>query len=210
MIVGGDLCFQPLLIFLTETPFHFSTATGFEIILVLGTLAGGAVAAVLGLLVGLPTLRLRGDYLAIATLGFGEILTVIFQNLTYNGKATPRGIDGDEPHVSCVTSGRRICPTASGMWPWWRRCRNTWDDTTQYLVGAFPVFAVALLTIFVVHNIKYATSGRALLALSARMAWRVGGGGRRAHDALQSRGLCDRGGLPGRLGRGDWCRITNR
>src|SRR5690554_5013543 len=34
--------------------------------------AGGAVAALFGLLVGIPTLRLKGDYLAIATLGFGE------------------------------------------------------------------------------------------------------------------------------------------
>jgi branched-chain amino acid transport system permease protein len=44
-------------------------------------LAGGSLAAVTGLLVGLPTLRLRGDYLAIVTLGFGEIIRVIFQNM---------------------------------------------------------------------------------------------------------------------------------
>src|SRR5882672_12027211 len=40
-------------------------------------LAGGLAAAVAGLLVGIPTLRLRGDYLAIVTLGFGEIIRVI-------------------------------------------------------------------------------------------------------------------------------------
>src|SRR5690348_12290731 len=44
-------------------------------------LAGGLLAAVVGLLVGLPTLRLKGDYLAIVTLGFGEIIRVIFQNM---------------------------------------------------------------------------------------------------------------------------------
>lgn len=44
-------------------------------------LAGGTVAAVFGLLVGIPTLRLRGDYLAIATLGFGEIIRVVLTNL---------------------------------------------------------------------------------------------------------------------------------
>jgi len=42
--------------------------------------AGGLSAAFAGLLVGLPSLRLKGDYLAIVTLGFGEIIRVIFQN----------------------------------------------------------------------------------------------------------------------------------
>jgi branched-chain amino acid transport system permease protein len=50
-------------------------------------LAGGLIAAVAGLLVGLPTLRLRGDYLAIVTLGFGEIIRVIFQNMDAVGGA---------------------------------------------------------------------------------------------------------------------------
>ncbi len=43
-------------------------------------LVGAAVAAVFGLLLGAPTLRLRGDYLAIVTLGFGEIVPVVFLN----------------------------------------------------------------------------------------------------------------------------------
>lgn len=52
-------------------------------------LAGGAaVAGAAGLLVGLPTLRLRGDYLAIATLGFGEIIRVAITNSEALGKAT--------------------------------------------------------------------------------------------------------------------------
>lgn len=50
-------------------------------------LAGGLVAAVVGLLVGLPTLRLKGDYLAIVTLGFGEIIRVVFQNMDKVGGA---------------------------------------------------------------------------------------------------------------------------
>ena len=43
-------------------------------------LAGALLAAGAGLLIGIPTLRLRGDYLAIATLGFGEIIRVVIQN----------------------------------------------------------------------------------------------------------------------------------
>jgi len=50
-------------------------------------LAGGLLAAVGGLLVGIPTLRLRGDYLAIVTLGFGEIIRVILQNMNAVGGA---------------------------------------------------------------------------------------------------------------------------
>ena len=54
----------------------------------LGILAGGAAAALAGLLVGLPTLRLKGDYLAIATLGMAEIIRIIFQNIKItNGAA---------------------------------------------------------------------------------------------------------------------------
>ncbi len=55
-------------------------------------LAGGLVAALAGLLVGVPSLRLRGDYLAIVTLGFGEIIRVIFQNVEAAGGAS--GLSG--------------------------------------------------------------------------------------------------------------------
>lgn len=55
-------------------------------------LAGGLTAALAGLLVGLPTLRLRGDYLAIATLGFGEIVRITLLNLDITGG--PFGLRG--------------------------------------------------------------------------------------------------------------------
>jgi len=55
-------------------------------------LAGGVSAAFAGLLVGIPSLRLRGDYLAIVTLGFGEIIRVIFQNCEPLGGAL--GLNG--------------------------------------------------------------------------------------------------------------------
>ena len=43
-------------------------------------LLAGVITAIFGILIGLPTLRLRGDYLAIVTLGFGEILPQIARN----------------------------------------------------------------------------------------------------------------------------------
>ncbi len=53
---------------------------------------GGLLAAGAGYLVGLPSLRLRGDYLAIVTLGFGEIIRVVIQNVDAVGGA--RGLPG--------------------------------------------------------------------------------------------------------------------
>src|SRR3989344_1161625 len=56
---------------------HFGLHLPFWIVLPLGAL----VAAMFGVLLGAPTLRLRGDYLAIVTLGFGEIIRVFLNNL---------------------------------------------------------------------------------------------------------------------------------
>jgi branched-chain amino acid transport system permease protein len=55
--------------------------------LFVGLLLGGIAAALAGLVVGLPSLRLRGDYLAIVTLGFGEIIRVILLNVEAVGAA---------------------------------------------------------------------------------------------------------------------------
>jgi branched-chain amino acid transport system permease protein len=55
-------------------------------------LIGGICAAFAGLLVGVPSLRLKGDYLALVTLGFGEIIRVIFQNVDKFGGAL--GLNG--------------------------------------------------------------------------------------------------------------------
>ena len=56
---------------------------------------GGAVAALVGLIVGGPSLRLKGDYLAMVTLGFGEIIRVLLQNTNSVGGA--RGMEGILP-----------------------------------------------------------------------------------------------------------------
>jgi branched-chain amino acid transport system permease protein len=58
-----------------------------SIIFVFALLLGGTLAAVAGLVVGIPSLRLKGDYLAIATLGFGEIIRVIILNIDAVGAA---------------------------------------------------------------------------------------------------------------------------
>ncbi|HEY2336039.1 MAG TPA: ABC transporter ATP-binding protein [Burkholderiales bacterium] len=61
--------------------------------------AGAAVAALFGVILGTPTLKLRGDYLAIVTLGFGEIIRIILNNLSRPLNITngPQGIAGIDP-----------------------------------------------------------------------------------------------------------------
>lgn len=56
-------------------------------VLVISMLIGGAISAVFGFIIGLPSLRLKGDYLAIVTLAFGEIVRNIFKNQKFFGGA---------------------------------------------------------------------------------------------------------------------------
>jgi len=83
MAVGGYFAAKLTLVFGPMVP---AAAQPF---LFAGTLlAGGIGAALAGLAVGVPSLRLKGDYLAIVTLGFGEIIRVIFQTSDTFGAAT--------------------------------------------------------------------------------------------------------------------------
>ena len=61
--------------------------SNFGLPLIAALLAGAAAAGLLGFMIGLPTLRLRGDYLAIATLGLGEIIRIVIMNIEYVGGA---------------------------------------------------------------------------------------------------------------------------
>jgi branched-chain amino acid transport system permease protein len=75
-------------------------------------LVGALVAAVFGILLGAPTLRLRGDYLAIVTLGFGEIVPVIFRNADFRLQGGPNLTNGtngiaaiDRPSLPSINIG---------------------------------------------------------------------------------------------------------
>ncbi len=74
---------------------HFGLHLPFWLILPIGAFAAG----IFGMLLGAPTLRLRGDYLAIVTLGFGEIIRIFLNNLDtpYNITGGPQGIDMIDP-----------------------------------------------------------------------------------------------------------------
>ncbi|MFJ7363416.1 branched-chain amino acid ABC transporter permease [Peribacillus frigoritolerans] len=59
-----------------------------ELPFIIAVLTGGVIAAVAGMVIGIPSLRLKGDYLAIATLGFGEIVRIVLLNIEYVGGAS--------------------------------------------------------------------------------------------------------------------------
>ena len=70
----------------------------------LSLLAGAMVAAFFGFLIGIPTLRLEGDYLAMVTIGFAEIIRVFFLNFEPGGKAV--GLSGIPQNISAKHNSR--------------------------------------------------------------------------------------------------------
>jgi len=91
--------------------------------LLLMIVAGGIAAAVAGLVVGLPSLRLRGDYLAVVTLGFGEIVRIVVQNQPVLGSAGGAEVRPVESHLAitvmlaiiCIAVCRNLLKTAHGL-----------------------------------------------------------------------------------------------
>ncbi|HSP77233.1 MAG TPA: branched-chain amino acid ABC transporter permease [Myxococcaceae bacterium] len=123
-----------------------------QIFLLGALLTGGVAAAACGFLVGLPSLRLRGDYLAIVTLGFGEIIRVVVQNTDAFGRAL--GLSGIPQTSSVAMVGfwvfvvvlvsRRIASSSHGRSLWAIRedevaAEAMGVDTTGYKVRAFVV-----------------------------------------------------------------------
>ncbi len=92
MAIGGYTC-AALTYYLGPQIVQSATSVGIPpsvsgvAFFVFALLVGGAASAVAGFLVGLPSLRLRGDYLAIVTLGFGEIIRVMILNIESVGGA---------------------------------------------------------------------------------------------------------------------------
>ena len=100
-------------------------------------LIGGLAAAVVGFIVGLPSLRLRGDYLAIITLGFAQIIQVVIRNI--------KAVDG-------ATSFTGIS-------------RGETTILTPHLTNFFWVFLFAALTLWVSYGLRFSTHGLAFLAV---------------------------------------------
>lgn len=99
MAVGGySACALSVFVSSKVQPTFLPVALADPLIFFCTVLLGGVVAAVAGFVVGLPSLRLRGDYLAIVTLGFGEIVRVILENFEAVGGGA--GLIGIPPWTS--------------------------------------------------------------------------------------------------------------
>ena len=103
---------------------------------IISMVVGAVVAGICGLIIGLPTLRLRGDYLAIVTLAFGEIVKTIFDNVTFTigGKTVGGPIGIKTPRF---------------------------DKQYFFIIG----FIIVIVTIAVIQNLIRSKHGRAITAI---------------------------------------------
>ena len=115
---------------------------------------GGVIAAIFGILVGIPVLRLRGDYLAIVTLAFGEIIKNICASI-YLGK------DAEGFHVSLksvtdmnmATDGQMIINGALGI--------NGTPKDSNFIIA----FVILFITVIIAYNFVYSRTGRAVMSI---------------------------------------------
>ena len=123
------------------------------LVMLLAFVVGGVVAGLFGFLVGIPVLRLSGDYLAIVTLAFGEIIKSIVNNLYI-------GMDANGLHASFLNNtivlgegGRMILSGPMGV-PGIKK-------TATFAAG----FILILIALFVIFNLVNSRAGRAIMAL---------------------------------------------
>jgi branched-chain amino acid transport system permease protein len=144
---------------------------GYHVSVWLLLLLGGIITAFFGIVIGLPTLRLRGDYLAIVTLGFGEILPQVARNgdnffgTGFNLTNGPNGITPlDSPgfghHLSNLTGGflpanYLQCCSAKVMG----------HAVTSTDVFFWTAIVLLLVTVFCSYRLQFSRLGRAWIAI---------------------------------------------
>ena len=122
-------------------------------VLIIIPLAAG-VAGLFGVLLGAPTLKLRGDYLAIVTLGFGEIIRVFLNNLDHPVNITngPKGLSGiDAFHIFGVDMSRSV--NVFGM------------ELTSVAMYYYLFLTLVLVSIVLSHRLALSRVGRAWMAI---------------------------------------------
>lgn len=121
---------------------------------IIAIIIGAVCAGIFGLLIGIPVLRLRGDYLAIVTLAFGEIIKNVI-NALYVG-IDSRGLHfslKDTSSLNLDTDGKVIINGAQGI-------SGTPNDST-FIIG----FVLLIITLIVVLNLIHSRTGRAVMAV---------------------------------------------
>ena len=116
---------------------------------------GAGLAAIAGIMLGTPILKLRGDYLALVTLGFGEIIRIFMNNLgknEFNLTNGPRGIN-------------RIDPVSIFGYPLDKTLTIGGIQFTKEFLYYYLFLILAAVTIFVCYRLQYSRLGRAWMAL---------------------------------------------
>ena len=123
----------------------------------------GIVAGAFGLLLGFPVLRLRGDYLAIVTLGFGEIVRILLLNST-SITGGPNGIAQiPKPSLFGIEFGRRV---SEGGWTTFHDLTGLAYDPNHRVIFLYLVaLLLVVLTLFVINRLLRMPLGRAWEAL---------------------------------------------
>ena len=121
--------------------------------LLISMVCGGVMAGIAGFLVGIPVLRLRGDYLAIVTLAFGEILKNILGNLYLGRDSEGLHIAFDATNIHMEPTGEMIVNGPMGA--------SGVEKIATFSMG----FALILFTLVVVLNLIHSKEGRAIMAI---------------------------------------------
>ena len=129
---------------------EFGQAVSFIIVLLLG----GFAAALAGVVVGVPSLRLKGDYLAITTLGFAEIIRVIIQSLEVVGAS--QGFRG----AYIFDNGMKAAQIPADM----SNVPYVFYSVPKY-TNFFWTFTFVAIIVYFIHNLINSTYGRGFLAV---------------------------------------------
>jgi len=127
-----------------------------------GLVVAGLMAALFGFLLGFPVLRLRGDYLAIVTLGFGEIIRILLNNMTWltNG---PNGIGSiPRPTLFGLEFSRRA---SEGMQTFHEFFGFDYDSSHRVIFLYLLALILVLITLYVINRLLRMPIGRAWEAL---------------------------------------------
>ena len=127
--------------------------------LIIAMIAGAVFAAVAGFVVGIPVLRLRGDYLAIVTLAFGEIIKELMNCLVV-------GYDSRGLHLALNISGKVTIDTLDLDETGFAIIKGAQGATGTDKIATFTAgFILIMITLIIVLNLVNSRSGRAILAI---------------------------------------------
>lgn len=144
---AGAITYYGSFVLWGDAQIHGAFLGGGDLLFLCASVAGGLMAALAGFIVGLPSLRLRGDYLAIVTLGFGEIVRVLIQR-TDDVKFLKAEVDAASPLELATSVGGAL---GFGGIP--------------FYTTVFWVYVFVAVTLVVAYRLKASSYGRAFLSI---------------------------------------------